>query len=598
MGSGGGNKRLWLGLIFSVLFCVCTVWITVDTLFVSDGEEFSVLIEDYSGSRWEDLTFADWMDVRVTYCRSAEFPVGTVIAQTPPAGSRRKRSGRYPTVELAVTVSLGPETVTLPNVIGSKAESAEQMLRELGFSVVLTRQESPREIGTVVETEPCAGTELSQGKTVRIIVSNGMRESVVQVPNVCGMSRSDALITLWLSHLAVNEVIEESNELPERDGTVLRQSHCAGTWVRAGTVVTLYLSRCSVQDRESNTGKESGRFDRIGMTYRGFGRVSRSVGGLFTVRLLDGHSKAAYCNDGKMPLDGCEVFARGRGALHRKDSLLVGDWVEIRYDDTSFMHTELGIRPSADATGISIDRICDRKNALIRPPMANLDFLFVTLSVTSPDPILETVDKLICIAEFNHIEPVIVLTKCELDPSYASSLAQIYRNAGFELFCTGCGMDRELHSLESYVQTHVQNGKLAAFSGASGVGKSTLLNRLFPSLSLETGELSRRIERGKNTTRCVSLYPLSETADCGYLADTPGFTMLDFERFHFFEKEDLPLTFREFLPYLGTCRYTKCTHTSEQGCAVLEAVREGRIAASRHASFLALYQTLKKKSKW
>ena len=144
----------------------------------------------------------------------------------------------------------------------------------------------------------------------------------------------------------------------------------------------------------------------------------------------------------------------------------------------------------------------------------------------------------------------------------------------------------------------ITNGKIAAFAGASGVGKSTLLNRLFPELHLETGEISHRIERGKNTTRQVSLYPLSNEEDCGYLADTPGFTMLDFERFDFFDKEALPQTFREFVPYIGECRYTKCSHTKEEGCAILAAVKNGKIPPSRHQSFLSLYEVLKKKTKW
>jgi ribosome biogenesis GTPase len=130
------------------------------------------------------------------------------------------------------------------------------------------------------------------------------------------------------------------------------------------------------------------------------------------------------------------------------------------------------------------------------------------------------------------------------------------------------------------------------------VGKSTLLNRLFPELELQTGEISRRIERGKNTTRVTELYPLTDEDDCGFLADTPGFTMLDFERFDFFEKEDLPLTFREFSPYIGECRYTKCSHTKEEGCAILAAVKSGIIPKSRHQSFLSLYEVLKKKTKW
>ena len=230
--------------------------------------------------------------------------------------------------------------------------------------------------------------------------------------------------------------------------------------------------------------------------------------------------------------------------------------------------------------------------------MSNLDVLFVTMAAATPTPILETVDKLISIAEFNRIEPVIVITKSELNEEYANELARIYQGAGFDTFCVGIGMEEELKALDAYIKNTVRNGKIAAFSGASGVGKSTLLNRLFPHLGLETGEISRRIERGKNTTRCVELYPLGEGSNCGYLADTPGFTMLDFERFDFFEKDDLPMTFREFLPLIGECKYTKCSHTTEQGCAIVGAVKRGEIASSRHQSFLSLHQILKKKTKW
>lgn len=327
------------------------------------------------------------------------------------------------------------------------------------------------------------------------------------------------------------------------------------------------------------------------MTYRGYGRVIKGVGGLFTVRL--------FCaQDPSMPLDGHTVFARGRGSLHRKGALLVGDLVEISYDDSSFRRTEGGeILPSEDGTAISVDRIETRKNALIRPPMANLDVLFVTLAAAAPEPILETVDKLIAIAEYNRIEPVIVVTKSELAPEVAGRLCELYRGAGFETFSVGEGIEGDLASLRTYIDTAL-GGKVAAFSGASGVGKSTLLNRLFPDLMLETGEISRRIERGKNTTRHVQLYPLVEEEGCGYLADTPGFTMLDFERFDFFDKESLPETFREFVPLIGQCRYTKCSHTVEQGCAIVDAVKRGEIAPSRHKSFCTLYEILKKKTKW
>lgn len=331
------------------------------------------------------------------------------------------------------------------------------------------------------------------------------------------------------------------------------------------------------------------------MTYQGFGRVIKGVGGLFTVRMMDMESRL-HANT-PMPLDGKTVFGRGRGSLHRRGALLVGDIVEVSYDDSSFSRADGEVIPSPDGTGISIDRICDRSCALIRPPMANLDVLFVTVAAAAPDPILETVDKLISIAEHNGIESVIVITKSELNRAYAEELRTLYARAGFDSFCVGQGIEDDIEALRTYIKTRL-HGKVAAFSGASGVGKSTFLNRLFPELALETGEISRRIERGKNTTRHVELYPLSSHADCGFLADTPGFTMLDFERFDFFDKENLPLTFREFVPYIGACRYTKCSHTVEQGCAICEAVKSGEIARSRHDSFRALYEVLKKKTKW
>ena len=147
--------------------------------------------------------------------------------------------------------------------------------------------------------------------------------------------------------------------------------------------------------------------------------------------------------------------------------------------------------------------------------------------------------------------------------------------------------------LSDYIRNNL-NGKTAAFSGASGVGKSTLLNKLFPELSQETGDISLRAERGKNTTRKVELF--KEYG--GYIADTPGFTMIDFENFDFFDKDDLPYNFPEFKDFLGKCRYTKCSHTKEDGCAIIQAVKDGIIPESRHKSFVSIYEVLKNKNMW
>ena len=325
------------------------------------------------------------------------------------------------------------------------------------------------------------------------------------------------------------------------------------------------------------------------MTYEGFGRVIKGVGGLFTVkmRVSDGNEN---------PLDGKNVYARGRGNLRQKGSLLVGDLVRVAYDDSSFAREGGEVIPSHDGTGIVIEEICERSCALIRPPMANLNLLFVTLAAASPDPVFETVDKLISIAEYNHIEPVIVIGKRDMAPDYADELAALYQGVGYSAFALSAESGDGVAPLQQYIKEHM-SGKTAAFAGASGVGKSTLLNALFPGLSLQTGEISRRIERGRHTTRRVELYPVEGMAET-YVADTPGFSMLDFVRFDFFQKEDLAYTMREFDRYLGDCRYKKCTHTREEGCAILEAMRKGEIAPSRHQSYVGMFDALKNKHDW
>ncbi len=305
------------------------------------------------------------------------------------------------------------------------------------------------------------------------------------------------------------------------------------------------------------------------------GKILKGVGGLYTVRLLSHET---------LPV-GTEVSCRARGSFrHEHLTPLPGDRVLLS---------------PADGEGASfvIDAIEDRRNALIRPPMANLDYLFVTMAAAAPLPVLTTQDKLIAIAEHNRIEPVVVITKAELDEPYAEVLRARYALCGFSCFCLSAVTGEGVADLKAWLDEHLP-GHTAAFAGASGIGKSTLLNALFPGLELSTADISRKIERGRHTTRKVELFPLSDDACCGYIADTPGFSMLDFERFDFFELDDLPLTMREFAPYIGDCRYKKCSHTKEEGCAILAAVKEGRIPPSRHESYVELYNTLKTKKKW
>ena len=304
------------------------------------------------------------------------------------------------------------------------------------------------------------------------------------------------------------------------------------------------------------------------------GRVVKGLGGLYEIRATDAGEVVRYA-------------CRAKGALHREDAkVLIGDEVELRIDD-------------ALPDSIVIQKIKERKNALIRPPMSNLDYLFIVFASAKPQPVLETVDKLIAIAEHSHIIPVPIITKQDLDGEAAERYREIYELAGYDVFVTSSELDEGIDALKSYVDEHLTGGATAAFAGASGVGKSTLFNHLFPHLSLTTAEISHKIERGKHTTRHVELFELSpEDPETGYLADTPGFSLIDFERFHFFSLEDLSATFRELVPLRGACQYADCAHVGEgsRECAVARAVEQGRIAPSRLESYRSIYRVLKAKN--
>ncbi len=296
------------------------------------------------------------------------------------------------------------------------------------------------------------------------------------------------------------------------------------------------------------------------------GRIIEGVGGLYTVRCE---------NEGEINLIQC----RAKGVFrHEGISPLVGDVVEVDI--------------SAGEDNAVIGEILERENALIRPPMANLDCVFVAMAAAKPMPMLDMTDKLIAILEHNDIEPVIIIGKCELDKARAEEIRGIYEKAGYRAFILSCETGEGVPEIREFISS--RRGVMA-MAGASGVGKSTLLNKLFPTLELSTGGVSRKTERGRHTTRAVTLYSVGEGL---FFADTPGFSMLDFERFDFFELEDLPLAFREINERIGECRYTKCTHLREDGCAIVDAVKRGEIAKSRHESYVSLYEILKNKHKW
>ncbi len=294
---------------------------------------------------------------------------------------------------------------------------------------------------------------------------------------------------------------------------------------------------------------------------RKYGKVIKGLGGLYDVRLPDG--SVLQC--------------RARGVLRRDEGkVLVGDTVTL----------------SLDGENTVIEAIEPRRNSLIRPPLSNLDILYVVAAAARPAPVCETLDKLIAIAEHNGISVVLVITKEDIDRAAAESLRAIYAGAGVPTFL----IDGEgaCTALLSHIEKSLTGGKTAALAGASGVGKSTLMNRLFPDLSLATGDISQKIQRGKHTTRHVELF----VHGGGYIADTPGFSLLDFVHFDFFDLSELFDGFREFAPYAAECRYADCTHTRETECGITAAVRRGKIAASRHASYVTLYDTLKAKKNY
>lgn len=292
------------------------------------------------------------------------------------------------------------------------------------------------------------------------------------------------------------------------------------------------------------------------------GKIIKGVGGKYTIKC-----------------EGEFVTARARGVFrHEQISPEVGDNVTIRIEN------------EGDAY---IEDICERKNLLIRPPMANLDYMFITAAAAKPAPIPATLDKLSAICVHSDIIPVFVITKCDLDRENGERIATLYRNSGFTVFTLSAEDGEGIDALKDYLMQNL-SGKTAAFAGASGIGKSTLLNALFPELSLATGGISEKIARGKHTTRHVELFE----AFGGLVADTPGFSMLDFMRFDFMTHEDLPYAFPEFEKYLGRCRYKKCTHLCEDGCEVVAAVASGEIESSRHESYVELYNILKDKKEW
>lgn len=234
-----------------------------------------------------------------------------------------------------------------------------------------------------------------------------------------------------------------------------------------------------------------------------------------------------------------------------------------------------------------ITKIYPRKNKFIRPPFANLDLLVLVISTVDPAPNYLVIDKMCAIAENKDVQVIMVITKTDM--AEYENIRSVYAKAGFKVFYTGTDDDGQLEEIRREMQ-----GKLCVFSGNSGVGKSTLLNKLFPHLSLETGITSKKLGRGKHTTRRVEIF---ETDGC-MVADTPGFSSVELVDDNFISKDDLQYAFVEFAPYLGSCKFADCRHINEIGCAVKGAVDGGEIPRSRYESYKALYDRQKNIKEW
>lgn len=287
------------------------------------------------------------------------------------------------------------------------------------------------------------------------------------------------------------------------------------------------------------------------------GTIIKGIGGFYYVEAAD------------------EIYECKARGVFRKEKLspLVGDKVTI------------SINENAENT---IDEIMPRKNALTRPPVVNIDNLIIVVSTVEPKPSTLVIDKLIAVAEHKNIEPIIVITKSDL--ASAQEIFDIYTLAGFKTIIvsneTKDGVDKVKAVLKD---------KISALTGNSGVGKTSLLNNLDETLALKTAQISKKLGRGRHTTRQAELYRVCD----GFVVDTPGFSSFEIDKSDIILKDELVYCFRDFSDYIEKCKfYPSCTHTADKGCAVVEAVNEGKISKSRHNSYVQLYNEVKDIKEW
>lgn len=270
-----------------------------------------------------------------------------------------------------------------------------------------------------------------------------------------------------------------------------------------------------------------------------------------------------------------EVYeCKARGAFRKKKiTPLAGDNVTIT------------VREGRENT---IDEINDRKNFLLRPPVANIDTLIIVSSIKEPVPSLLVIDKMTAIAVDKGIKPCVVFSKCDLGDT--SEYEEVYKKAGIEVASVCCKTGEGIETVKEMI-----GDGITVFTGNTGVGKSSLLNCIDERFSLATGEISDKLGRGRHTTREVTLYHIGN----GLVADTPGFSSLDIEQSsEVILKENLPFCFPEFQDYLGKCKFTSCSHTVEKGCVILDALKSGLIDKNRHESYISMYNDVKDLKDW
>ena len=286
------------------------------------------------------------------------------------------------------------------------------------------------------------------------------------------------------------------------------------------------------------------------------GRILRSLSGFYDVQTGKGM-----------------VTCRARGILRKEGSSpLTGDMVEITVERGKGM----------------VEKILPRKNSFIRPAVANIDALVVFAANVNPVTEPYLIDRVAAIAGDQEVPVYLCVNKCDLDP--AVDLVRIYENAGFTVIRTSAETGDGVEELRSRIE-----GKLVAFTGNSGVGKSSILNRLAPELQLATGEVSEKLGRGRHTTRHVELYRLGENT---YVADTPGFSSFDTDQMDVILKENLQYAFPDFGKYIGCCRFDDCSHRKEPDCAVRIAFENGEIEKTRYDSYLKLYEKASQINLW